>query len=556
MKNTHRILLSLAAAGMCTALLAQGPLDPALLMKPATNAWPSYHGDYSGRHFSTLKQITAENAHGLTLAWMYHTPATNDGAILGGDAAAPVAAGRGGGAPAGAARGPAIKAIPLMVNGILYLSAPGHAYAVDARTGQQLWHYYWRGRGAIGNRGIGMYGGWLYMETGDNRIVSLNAATGQERWHKDLVENGDGDFSTTAPIAIRNHILVGVAGDGGQGRGWIQALDPETGDVQWKWTTTPNAGDAALATWPSAEAAQHGSGGIWQPPTYDPELNLIYVTTGQATPTYNGRGRPGSNLYTCSVVALNPDTGKMAWYYQFSPHDTHDWDSTEVPVLIDGTINGQPRKLLAQPNRNGYYYLLDRTNGKSLVVKPIYADVNGYKGLDANGVLIPDPAKEPSPDGTLVFPTSDGVTNYPAPSFSPETGLLYFNATNNASIFYAARDANDPTGFGRVQEHHTWFNESSMFAVDYRTGAVKWEHKFPGMGWIGGTYGGALSTSGGVLFSGDPAGNFIAYDAKTGKILWHAPTGGITNSPETFLLDGKQFVVAAGGDTLFAFYLQ
>ncbi len=549
----NKILSILAAAGVASMVLAQGPLNPALLTKPATDAWPTYHGDYSGRHFSTLKQITAANVHGLTLAWIYHTPGTNDGAILGGDIA-PATPGRGGAATV-AGRGPVIKAIPLMVDGILYLSTPGHAYAVDARTGQQLWHYYWRGPGVIGNRGMGMYGGWLYMETGDNRIVSLNAATGQERWHKDLVTDGAGDFSTTAPIAIRNHILVGVGGDRGPGRGWIEALDPETGDVQWKWTTTPSAGDPALATWPSAEAAEHGSGGIWQPPTYDPELNLLYVPTGQPTPTYNGRGRPGSNLYTDSVVALNPDTGKMAWYFQFSPHDTHDWDGTEVPVLIDGTINGQPRKLLAQPNRNGYYFLLDRATGKNLLTKAIFPDVNAFKGVDSNGVLIPDPAKEPSPDGTLVFPTSDGVVNYPAPSFNPDTGLLYYNATNNASIFYVARDPNDPTGFGRTQEHHTWFNESSMLAMDYRTGEVKWQHKYAGMGWIGG-YGGSISTAGGVLFSGDPAGNFIAFDAKTGKILWHAATGVTTNSPETFALDGKQYVVVGAGDSLYGFYLQ
>lgn len=554
MKSLTKIMMLVAGAGIaCAFLLAQGTLDPALLNKPATDSWPTYNGDYSGKHYSTLKQITSENAHGLTLAWMYHTPATNDGAILGGDANSVATAGRGG---TGTGRGPAIKAIPLMVNGVLYLSTPGHAYAVEAHTGKQLWHYYWRGRGAIGNRGIGMYGGWLFMETGDNRIVSLSAATGQERWHKDLVDNGAGDFSTTAPVIIRNHVLVGVGGDGGQGRGWIQALDPETGDVQWKFTTTPNPGDPAVSTWPSADAAQHGSGGVWQPPTYDPELNLIYIVTGQPTPTYNGRGRPGSNLYTCSVVALNPDSGKMAWYYQFSPHETHDWDSTETPVLIDGTINGQPRKLLAQINRNGYYYLLDRVNGKALVVKKFFPQMNGYKGIDSNNVLIPDPAEEPSADGSLVWPTSDGIVNYPAPSYNQDTGLFYFNGTLNASIFYNAKDANDPTGYGRNQEWHTWFNESALYAIDWKTGDVKWQHKYPGMGWLGGTYGGVLSTAGNVLFTGNPNGDFIAFDAKTGKILWHAPTGGITNSPQTWMLEGKQYVVAAGSDTLWAFTLQ
>ena len=220
----------LFVTGLIATLHAQGPLDSALLMKPTVDAWPTYHGDYSGRHYSTLQQITTENAHSLSLAWIFHTTNSTDGAILGGDAAAVAAPGRGG-AAANAARGATIKAIPLMVNGIIYVSTPGHAYAVDARTGQSLWHYYWRGRGAIGNRGMGMYGGWLFMETGDNRIVSLNAADGHERWHKDLVANGAGDFSTTAPVIIHNRVIVGVAGDSGTGRGWVESLDPETTDL-------------------------------------------------------------------------------------------------------------------------------------------------------------------------------------------------------------------------------------------------------------------------------------------------------------------------------------
>jgi alcohol dehydrogenase (cytochrome c) len=244
-------------------------------------------------------------------------------------------------------------------------------------------------------------------------------------------------------------------------------------------------------------------------------------------------------------------------YYQFSPHDTHDWDSTQVPVLIDGTINGQPRKLLAQANRNGYYFLLDRTNGKSLVVKPFIPTANGYKGLDARGVLIPDPAKEPSVGGTLVYPDSDGAANYPAPSFDPDTGLFYFNATNAASIFYVMRDAADPSGFGRGSEHHTGLFDSSLLALDYRTGEVRWQHKYAETGFWSSTYPGMLSTAGGLLFTGDPSGNFVAWDARTGKSLWHVPVGAtISNTPITFMLDGHQYVIVASKDSLYAFYLQ
>jgi alcohol dehydrogenase (cytochrome c) len=336
----------------------------------------------------------------------------------------------------------------------------------------------------------------------------------------------------------------------------VESLDPETGDVQWKWVVTPDKGDPALSTWPSAEAALVGSGGVWQPPSYDPQLNLMYITTGQPTPTYNGRNRPGTNLYTCSVVALNPDTGKMAWYYQFSPHDTHDWDGTEVPVLIDGTFNGQLRKLLAQANRNGYYYLLDRTNGKALVVKR-FAWSNSYKGVDANNVLIPDPDKESSPGGTLVFPDSSGATNYPSPAFDPDTGLFYVNTTDTGSFFYAPHDPTDPSGFGRGLEYRMDLGFSTLQALDYRTGEPRWTHKYPTTSWFSSTYPGMLATAGGVLFTGDPAGNFVAYDSKTGASLWHAPMGGpITNSPQTLMMDGKQYVLIAAKDTYYAFYLQ
>ena len=281
----------------------------------------------------------------------------------------------------------------------------------------------------------------------------------------------------------------------------------------------------------------------------------MYVPTGQATPTYNGKSREGANLYTCSIVALNLDTGKMAWYYQTSPHDTHDWDATEVPILVDGTIDGRPRKLLAQTNRNGYFFLLDRADGKPLIVKP-FALSNSYLGVD-NGQLVPNPAKEGSPGGTLVFPTSDGAVNFPAQSFSPKTGLLYVNATDAGSIFYLSPDANDPTGYGRGQEWHGGMFESRLMALDYRTGDPKWVHKYAQRGWGSSQQPGVLATGGGLVFQGDPSGNFIGFDAATGKILWHAQLGAqLTNSPETYVLDGRQYVVVAAAESLFAFYLQ
>jgi alcohol dehydrogenase (cytochrome c) len=530
---------------------AQGPLNPAKLLEPPTDTWPTYHGDYTGRHFSPLKQVDASNVKNLSLAWFYRMTTSTEGAIVGG--AEPAARA---GAPAGAAT-PVIKAMPLMVNGILYLSMPNRVYAVDARTGRQIWQYLWRGRNAIGNRGVAMSGGSLFVVTPDNTVLSLDAATGRERWSRTLTGADVSNWSSSAPLVIRNRVLVGIGGDTpvGPTRAFVEALDIETGASQWKWWVTPGPGEPGIETWPNPETSLRSAGAPWQPFTYDPELNLVYVTTGQPTPTYNGKSREGANLYTCSVVALNADNGKMAWHYQFSPHETHDWDAAEVAILVDDVVEGKPRKLLAQANRNGYFFTLDRVTGAPVVVKQ-FAWSNGYLRIE-KGRLIPDPAKEGSPGGTLVFPTSDGAVNFPAQSFSPNTGLFYTNATDAGSIFYLSPDPSDPTGLGRGQEWHGGYFASRLVALDYRTGIAKWEHKYAQQGWGSSQQPGVLSTGGGLVFSGDPSGNLIAFDATIGKILWHAPLGAqLTNSPQTYSLDGRQYVVVAAADTLWAFYLQ
>src|SRR5262247_2606692 len=351
------------------AIFAQGPLDPSLLLKPATDAWPTYHGDYSGRHYSTLKQINASNVKGLTLAWIHRVNLNTTGAIIGGEGPDSAFAG-GAGMEFG---GPSIKAIPLMVNGVLYFAMPDHAFAVDARTGRRIWHYVWKTRGGIhiGNRGLGMYGNYLFFETPDCYVVSLDATTGRERWHKEIADVRQQYFCTPAPIVIRNHVIVGIGGDSLDVQGFLESRDPDTGEVQWRWYTTPQKmGDPGSETWPDEYSATHGGGMTWLPPTYDPELNLLYVPTGNPNPVFAPRSRPGDNLFTCSLVALDPDTGTMKWYFQTSPHDTHDWDSAQVPVLIDGQIDGRPRKLIAQAARNGYFFLLDRTNGQHILTVP------------------------------------------------------------------------------------------------------------------------------------------------------------------------------------------
>lgn len=517
--------------------------------------WPTYHGDYSGRHYSPLTQINAGNVDRLTLAWVHRLDTSPRGANTGG----PLTGSAASQPPPGDQGIPIkqIKAIPLMVDGVLYFSVPNHAYAVDARTGQTIWHYNWKSdRSAIGNRGVGKYGDWLYFETPDNHVVSLDAATGKERWHKQIASVRQQYFSTPAPVVIRNHVIVGMGGDALDVPAWLESRDPETGEIQWKWYTTPRRGEPGIETWPNEQTAANGGGMPWQPPTYDPELNLLYVPTGNPNPVLDGRRRPGANLYTASIVALDVDTGKMKWHFQGSPHDTHDWDGTQVPVLFDAEIDGKPRKLLAQANRNGFFFVLDRTNGQSIVSKPFIETANWFKGVDEKGQPIPNPDKEPQIPGVLVSPSTDGAANYPAPSFNPDIGLFYINATESWSLYYLTERTSNAVGWGGAFEHHTGVFDSALRALDYRTGAVKWERRYPGLGFWSSTYPGMLSTAGKILFTGDPVGNFIAHDPADGKVLWHTNLGAIVcNSPITYMLDGRQYVVVASGDTLYAFSL-
>lgn len=524
-----------------STLAAQGPLDPRLLLKPPVDAWPTYHGDYSGRHYSTLKQINASNVKALSLAWVYRANLARTGAMVGGEG------------PETPLVGPevAFKSIPLMVNGVLYATMPDHVWAIDARTGQEIWHYAWKTTGGIhiGNRGLGMWGNRLFFETPDCYLVSLDATTGQERWHKQIADVKQEYFCTPAPLVIRNHVIVGMGGDSLDVPAWLESRDPETGDIQWKWSVTPRPGEPGAETWPDAYSMEHGGGMPWLPWTYDPELNLLYVPTGNPNPVMAAQSRPGPNLYTASIVALNPDTGKMAWYFQASPHDTHDWDATQTPVLIDDVVNGQARKLLAQANRTGLFFLLDRTNGKNIVTKPYVESINWFQGVDAKGQPIRDPQKDPAVAGVLVSPGSSGVTNWPTPSFSPDTGLFYVGTSQSFSLFYLTDTDPHPQGYGAA-ERGAGQAGSSLRAIDYKTGNVVWKHA-TGVGAQG-----LLSTAGGLLFGGDGYGNFVAYDATSGKPLWHAGIGSPHNSPETYLLDGRQYVLVGTGDSLYAFYLQ
>jgi len=289
----------------------------------------------------------------------------------------------------------------------------------------------------------------------------------------------------------------------------------------------------------------------WLSGTYDPALNLYYLGTGNPNPVYAPQSRSGNNLYTCSIVALNPDTGKMAWYYQVSPHDSHDWDNVETPVLIDGVFKGQPRKMLAQAARNGYFVLLDRTNGKNLLTVPFVEGLNWSKGLDAEGRPVPNPDKEPKPDGTLVSPTEGGAANWFAPSFNPVTGLFYTHASESYGVDWQTDTSKTPEGYGG--RNQTIWSQNLLQAIDYKTGKIVWSHRYPNQG---GNRSGLLSTAGGLLFGGDPTSNVFAMDPASGKILWHAGLhAAVSNGPITFELDGRQYLVVGAGDMLYTFTL-
>jgi alcohol dehydrogenase (cytochrome c) len=556
--KTRNFLLAFSMISVTAAAFAQG-LDPVLLTKPATDSWPTYSGDYSGRRFSSLTQINQTNIKDLGLAWVSHLPAGpgptgpftrtgpgNPPTIVGGEIDEPVPV-RGAGRISGAV---------LQVNGILYVSVPDNAWAVDARDGSILWHYFWKTKGGthIGNRGMGMYRDWLYFETPDDYLVSLDAKTGKERWHKVISDFNEQYFSTIAPIVIGNHLLVGTADDL-DAPGFLQSFDPETGELQWKWYSEPEKmGQPGSETWPNLDSMRHGGAGVWVPGSYDANLHLYYFGTANPTPAFSGATREGDNLYTSCIVALNVDTGKLAWAYQPSPHDTHDWDAAQTPVIVDGEFKGKPRKLLLDASRNGYFFVLDRVTGEHLLTVPFADTLNWAKGLDKTGRPVRDPEKDATPGGSLVSPDSDGIVNWEPPTYDPQTGLFYVATGEVYSEYYRTEpNVRALQGLNGIQEQRLATMGNYITAIDYKTGKIAWRHLQPSLG--EGSNHGLTTTAGKLLFSGDSNNNLVAYDPATGKPLWHTHIGHVSNAVETYMLDGKQYILAASGDVLYAFAL-
>jgi alcohol dehydrogenase (cytochrome c) len=541
-------------------LFGQGRgVSPTELLKPLKDDWTSYNGDYTGRRFSALDQVNKSNVRTLSLAWMNrlapgpgNTGPGGRGGRGGFGGGAPVIVG-GEGTGDIQVGGGSIKCSVLAVDGTLYVTMPDNVWALDAHDGRELWHYFWKTRGGthIGNRGVALWNNYLFFETPDNYLVSLDVKTGKERWHKVIADLDQGYFSTPAPIVVGNHVIVGTGNDI-DAPGFLLSFDPETGEQQWKFYTVPmKKGDPGLDTWGSLDAARHGGGQTWIPGAYDPETKLYIFGTGNPTPAYTtGTRGSGDNLFTCSLIALDVDTGKMKWYFQTSPHDMHDWDSAQTPVLVDGVINGKPRKLVLTASRNGYFFTLDRVTGEHIVTAKYGLATNWATGLNKFGGPQRDPAKDPTVPGSLVSPTAGGTTNWEPPAYSPQTGLFYTAESNEYSLFYLTDvDPRVSMGLGGKEEVPVGTAGSFLTAIDYKTGKIAWRQPYYGNG--GG--GGLLTTAGGLLFAGDGSGNLVAHDSATGKPIWNARIGNVTNAPQTFLLDGRQYVIAATGDTLWAF---
>jgi alcohol dehydrogenase (cytochrome c) len=522
-------LLLLITAG----LEAQVPFERIRNAQAEPGNWLTYSGNYSAHRFSPLTQLTPTNAAQLRPVWVYQMEHQGRTEVS-----------------------------PIVVDGVMYVtSAEIGVTALDLKTGRPLWN--WSrplpkdlrtiGFGRV-NRGVAILDNTVYVGTLDAHLVALDARSGVVRWETVVADYKLGHCITVAPLAVNGKIITGIAGGEAGIRGFIDAYDAKTGKRAWRFWTIPGPGEPGHETWSAnSDDWKSGGGSTWVTGSYDPELNLVYWGVGNPGPDWNGDVRPGDNLYACSLVALDADTGKLKWHFQFTPHDTHDWDATEIPVLMDATVRGQQRKVVAMANRNAFYYLLDRGTGEFLHGSE-FSRQTWAKGLDDRGRPVVLPNTEPSTEGTLVHPSLQGATNWFSPSYSPVTKMFYVAVREMSAIYYKT-DAEFKPGnwFGGGGEHSLAGDAAwgAIRALDANTGRQKWEFRLKSPPWAG-----VLSTAGGLVFGGSNEGNFYALDAVTGKPVWDFQTGGsMAANPVSFLIDGKQHVAMAAGSAIFVFGL-
>ncbi len=505
-----------------------------LLAVPVGADWTSYNGDYTGRRYSSLNEIKATNVSKLRASWVFH--------------------------PGNSQR---LEATPIVVRGVMYVTSANDAFALDAQTGRVLWHHQRAlssglldDAAAHKNRGVAVWQNFVYMETDDAHLLCLDARSGALRWEVEYADKVKHYGATSAPLVVKDEIIVGTSGGDSGVRGFVAAYDAATGTLKWRFWTIPAPGEFGSSSWPG-DSYLHGGATTWMPGTYDPALNTLYWTTSNAAPDFVGDTRPGDDLYTSCVLAIDPDTGKLKWYFQFTPHDLYDYDANETPVLVDirknGEDKGELRHLLLQADRNGFLYTLDRTNGKFLKAAPFVDKLNWAKGIDASGRPILS-GRIPTGQGTYICPGINGATNWFSPSYNPDTGLLYVIALENCNLFFV-----DPKPFARGETYYGTGtkmppdenSQKILLALSIPDGKPVW--RYPQVG-RGDSWAGTLTTAGGLVFFGDDSGSLEAVDAKTGDPLWHFNTGQtIYASPMTYAVDRVQYVTIAAGSDVFTF---
>jgi alcohol dehydrogenase (cytochrome c) len=516
------------------------PLKPVTLqdhvdgLKDSTR-WLMYSGDYTGRRHSPLTQITPANAGRLAAQWAFQV----DNMV----------AGRG------------FEGTPLQVDGVLYVTGNNNtAWAIDVRTGAQLWRYRRNLPGGLtygaanaSNRGFAILGDLLYIGTLDAHLLALDRRTGRVVWDAVVEDFKVGYAITQAPLIVKDKVIIGIAGGDIPTRGFIDAYDPKTGKRIWRFYTIPGPGEPGSETWSDPAVLPRGGGATWQTGSYDPELNLLYWGTGNPNPDYYGEDRKGDNLYTTSIVAIDADSGKLRWHYQFTPHDTHDWDSNHVPVLADVTINGRARKVVMVANRNGFFYTLDRQTGEFLVGKP-FTSTSWAREIGKDGKPIVLTLGLSTGGKPQCVPDYRGGTNFNPPSYDPAAQLFFVMARETCAIYTPRKEEPVPGrsfmsgGMEKLPEP----DYSALRAIDPKTGAIRWEHKFTQS-----SLAGVMSTASGVVFTGDQDGYFNAFESRTGKLLWRYRTGAPIHgaAATTYMLDGRQYVLIPSGMTITAFAL-
>lgn len=528
-------------------LLAQVSSDRLLNAQKEPRNWLTYSGSYTSQRHSPLSQITTGNVTDLELKWVFQARWLDYN-----------------------------QSTPLVVDGVMYTTQGNDVVALDAATGKIFWIYPYAPASDVRlccgriTRGLAILGDTLFLASADAHLIAIDAKTGRPIWNR-IVASGFGYSMTAAPLVIKDKVIVGSAGGEFGIRGFIAAYDAATGAEAWRFNTVPSPGEPGHETW--GGGWEHGGGSIWVTGSYDPETNLTFWGVGNPGPDYNAETRPGDNLYTCSVVALDADTGKIRWHYQFTPADEFDWDAVQIPVLADIPWKGQPRKVMLWANRNGFFYVLDRRTGEFLQATPI-AKQNWNAGFD-NGRPIRRPEAMPSRDGVLIYPGNQGATNWFNPSYSPRTGLFYVNVWENTHHIFARADQEYKEGSnftaGRLSTNYPGRgigagmravqrpnlrkeeeNFGTVRAFDPQTGTWRWEYKQTDL-----TDAGILTTATDLLFTGGREGYFFALDARNGSLLWKIQLGGPTqNGPISYAVNGKQYVAVSASNSLFVFGLR